>query len=276
MVTDESRERVSAIHDSRSGRRENARKATAAFPRREFLVEPAVRDTSASRVFFMRARRGSPTHGQPRAAPVGSSVAIGGVGLNIESTAARIDRADLSAPFRILFVCTANICRSPMAEYLLQMVLAEGADQGTGFQLRSAGTHGYDGAEMDPPAAEQLRRLGGHPCGFRSQMLTPRHCQEARAHPDGDPRAAFAAADREPRALRRTFTLLEFAQASVQVRERWPSISDPAEVVMLAAAARSRVSLDVYDVADPYGGSADQHRIAAETILAATTTIAAG
>ena len=45
---------------------------------------------------------------------------------------------------------------------------------------------------------------------------------------------------------------------------------------MLAAAARSRVSLDVYDVADPYGGSADQHRIAAETILAATTTIAAG
>ena len=44
----------------------------------------------------------------------------------------------------------------------------------------------------------------------------------------------------------------------------------------MAAAARSRVSLDVYDVADPYGGSADQHRIAAETILAATTTIAAG
>ena len=45
---------------------------------------------------------------------------------------------------------------------------------------------------------------------------------------------------------------------------------------MLAAAARSRVSLDVYDVADPYGGSADQHRIAAEIILAAAGTIAAG
>jgi hypothetical protein len=41
MVTDASRERVNAIVDSRSGGRENARKATAAFPRREFLVEPA-------------------------------------------------------------------------------------------------------------------------------------------------------------------------------------------------------------------------------------------
>src|SRR5664279_2586807 len=81
---------------------------------------------------------------------------------------------------------------------------------------------------------------------------------------------------REPRAPRRTFTVLEFAQASVQVRERWPCISDPAEVVMLAAAARSRVSLDGYDVADPYGGSADQHRIAAELTLAAVATIAAG
>ena len=211
---------------------------------------------------------------------MGSSVAIGGVGLNIESTAARIDRAELSdpsEPFRILFVCTANICRSPMAEYLLRMVLAVGADQRSGFQLRSAGTHGYDGAEMDPPAAEQLRRLGGHPCGFRSRRLTARHCQEAELILTATREQRSLLLTREPRALRRTFTLLEFAQASVQVRERWPScISDPAEVVMLAAAARSRVSLDVYDVADPYGGSADQHRIAAETILAATTTIAAG
>ena len=196
--------------------------------------------------------------------------------MNIESTAARIDRAELSGPFRILFVCTANICRSPMAEYLLRMVLTEKAGQATGFQLRSAGTHGYDGAEMDPPAAEQLRRLGGQPCGFRSRMLTTRHCEEAELILTATREQRSLLLTREPRALRRTFTLLEFAQASVQVRERWPCISDPAEVVMLAAAARSRVSLDVYDVADPYGGSADQHRIAAETILAATTTIAAG
>ena len=199
--------------------------------------------------------------------------------MNIGSTAARIDRAELSAPsepFRILFVCTANICRSPMAEYLLRMLLAEGADQGTGFRLGSAGTHGYDGAEMDPPAAEQLRRLGGHPCGFRSRMLTARHCEEAELILTATREQRSLLLTREPRALRRTFTLLEFAQASVQIRESWPSISDPAEVVMLAAAARSRVSLDGYDLADPYGGSADQHRIAAETILAATTTIAAG
>lgn len=114
---------------------------------------------------------------------------------------------ELEGPFRILIVCTANIRRSPMAEYLLRMAL----HQGGRIEVTSAGTRGFDNAPMDPPAAAQLRRLGGDPIGFRSRPLTDQLCEQAdliltamRAH-------RSAVLERVPRALRRTFTLLEFA-----------------------------------------------------------------
>ena len=42
----------------------------------------------------------------------------------------------------ILFVCTANICRSPMAEGVLRKLLAD-AGRESGFEIDSAGTHDY-------------------------------------------------------------------------------------------------------------------------------------
>ncbi len=42
----------------------------------------------------------------------------------------------------ILFVCTANICRSPMAEGVLRKLLAE-AGRESDFEIDSAGTHDY-------------------------------------------------------------------------------------------------------------------------------------
>ena len=42
----------------------------------------------------------------------------------------------------ILFVCTANICRSPMAEGVLRKLLAD-AGRERDFEIDSAGTHDY-------------------------------------------------------------------------------------------------------------------------------------
>jgi protein-tyrosine phosphatase len=42
----------------------------------------------------------------------------------------------------ILFVCTANICRSPMAEGVFRKLLSEAGRAGD-FQVDSAGTHDY-------------------------------------------------------------------------------------------------------------------------------------
>jgi protein-tyrosine phosphatase len=78
---------------------------------------------------------------------------------------------DTSAPVKILTVCTGNICRSPVAERLLQA----GLDQAVpgGFQVASAGTRAMVGEPMQPISAEIVRTFGGDPEGFAARQLTP-------------------------------------------------------------------------------------------------------
>jgi len=82
-------------------------------------------------------------------------------------------------PFRILLVCEANVCRSPMAEYLLRQSLADKGADAAVFELSSAGTHADDGAEMYPRTVEQLVRLNVFPNGFRSHTVTAHDLDDA-------------------------------------------------------------------------------------------------
>jgi protein-tyrosine phosphatase len=61
----------------------------------------------------------------------------------------------------ILFVCTANICRSPMAEGVLRKLLA---DEGMldGFEIDSVGTHDYQAGKAPFDAAVQCARKRGY------------------------------------------------------------------------------------------------------------------
>jgi protein-tyrosine phosphatase len=65
------------------------------------------------------------------------------------------ERASLEEPFRLVFVCTANRARSPLAAALLRRRLSgfEGAD------VRSAGTLSLDGAPPLPSAVRAGRML---------------------------------------------------------------------------------------------------------------------
>src|SRR5674536_371885 len=57
--------------------------------------------------------------------------------------------------FSILFVCTGNICRSPVAEYLTQAALSIRLGPAAGQVLvTSAGTWGHEGAAMEPFALQ--------------------------------------------------------------------------------------------------------------------------
>ena len=57
---------------------------------------------------------------------------------------------------RLLFVCTGNICRSPLGEAIFRHQ-AEQAGRGSEFEVDSAGTHDYHEGE---PADPRARRVG--------------------------------------------------------------------------------------------------------------------
>ena len=176
-------------------------------------------------------------------------------------------------PFRILLVCEANVCRSPMAEYLLRQSLADRRADAPVFELTSAGTHADDGAEMDPRTVEQLVRLKVFPNGFRSHTVNARVLDDADLILTATRAQRSMLLERLPTALRRSFTLLEFAQTAQQVRSRRPDIRAPKDLVRLSAAARGSVPVLAYDVADPVGGSVRVHRRNADVTLEAVQAI---
>lgn len=71
-----------------------------------------------------------------------------------------------SGPLRVLFVCTANISRSPYAERRARHVL-EAFD----VDFASAGVPGYPGRRMDPAMAALLRERGGTDEGHVSRSV---------------------------------------------------------------------------------------------------------
>jgi tRNA threonylcarbamoyl adenosine modification protein (Sua5/YciO/YrdC/YwlC family) len=78
----------------------------------------------------------------------------------------------------ILFVCTGNTCRSPLAVGLFRKMLAErlGCTPGklgaAGWEVLSAGVWAADGLAASPGAIETARELGADLSAHRSQKLT--------------------------------------------------------------------------------------------------------
>lgn len=68
----------------------------------------------------------------------------------------------------ILFVCTGNVCRSPMAEVLLRARLGPGTD----ITVGSAGVAAANGAPASAEAVEVMARRGLDLKPFRSRLLT--------------------------------------------------------------------------------------------------------
>jgi len=59
---------------------------------------------------------------------------------------------------KILMVCLGNICRSPLAEGILQQ---KAAAAGLDWQVDSAGTNGYHTGEAPHPLSQKVARLNG-------------------------------------------------------------------------------------------------------------------
>lgn len=85
----------------------------------------------------------------------------------------------------ILFVCTGNTCRSPMAEALARMMLARrlrvdpSALPAHGYRVCSAGTAAYPGGRSTPEAEAAVRAYGASLEDHVSQPLTTTLVEEA-------------------------------------------------------------------------------------------------
>ena len=94
---------------------------------------------------------------------------------------------------RILFVCHANLCRSPMAESLTRSALADRLGAAAArVDVASAGTHAEPGMSMHPYAEHVLRERGApDPGRFRSRRVTAELVDAGR--PGADRRPASSA-----------------------------------------------------------------------------------
>ena len=74
--------------------------------------------------------------------------------------------------FRILFVCHGNICRSPMAEYVLKDMVEKRA-LASRFEIASAATSREElGNPVYPPARNKLAEHGVSCAGHRARQMT--------------------------------------------------------------------------------------------------------
>lgn len=168
--------------------------------------------------------------------------------------------------FRILYVSTGNVCRSPITERLTRHALADrlGGPHTGGLIVESAGTWGHEGAPMEPHAATVLTDFGADPTGFHGRELLDEHVIRADLvlTATRDHRAQVISMGHS--AGLRTFTLKEFTRLVRAIDTATLPDPDPPgcvvgrarALVRAAAALRGWLiapSPDADEVYDPYG-----------------------
>ncbi len=151
--------------------------------------------------------------------------------------------AQAAPPRLIVFVCTGNTCRSPLAEVMARSQTAAALDVPVdqvlrhGLEFRSAGLHASDGA---PPSASSLRLAGEAGLDLskhRAHSITPEELQQAA----------------------KIYGLSRSHLAGLQAR--WPNLHTDGRLALLRPDGR--------DIADPFGGPIEAYQRAFAEIEAA-------
>jgi protein-tyrosine phosphatase len=160
--------------------------------------------------------------------------------------------------FDLLFVCTGNICRSPMAELLAVSELRHALGPQAGrIQVHSAGTYGLEGWPIEPHAGRTMATYGVPAAAFRARRITAELVRPADLVLTATREHRADVVRLVPAASARTFTMREFARLTESVDpDELPTgdLVDRAHALVAAAAARrGTVEGTDVDVADPYG-----------------------
>jgi len=81
------------------------------------------------------------------------------------------NKSVIFAPMKILMVCLGNICRSPLAEGIMQQKIQQ---MGLDWEVDSAGTNGYHVGEAPHRLSQKVARMHGIDIsGQRARKFTP-------------------------------------------------------------------------------------------------------
>jgi low molecular weight protein-tyrosine phosphatase len=184
--------------------------------------------------------------------------------------------------FRLLYVCTGNICRSAFAEILTRHLLIErlGSAAPAAFSVSSAGTHAVVGGRMHPNTCTELRRWSGSPMdGFAARQLSAALIEQVDLVLGIEPRHRSKAVEMSPAALSTGFSLREFAYLAESIDVAVLPVAPVArayDVVERARGLRGIVlprPLADLRVPDPMGGPPERHRAVAELVASAVFRI---
>ncbi len=143
-------------------------------------------------------------------------------------------KSDVSAPRRVLFVCTGNTCRSPMAAALLNHTVGSREIVPT-LTATSAGLWASEGAPISTGAEVALREAGVAPVWFESH------------------RARNVSAD----AMREADVVLGItSRHAMELMMRYPEYAAKIEALPI-------------DIDDPFGGDDDTYRACLEALTRA-------
>ena len=145
----------------------------------------------------------------------------------------------MDAPVRrsVLFVCTGNTCRSPLAEVLCKRLLADrlgcpaGELENRGFVVRSAGVMAFPGEAASEGAVIAAAEFGAALAEHRSRPVNPE---------------LLASATHVFAMTRGHLGVLAY---------RFPNVGPPPEPLA-----------DGFDIPDPIGGELDEYRACARAI----------
>lgn len=174
----------------------------------------------------------------------------------------------------MLCVCTGNVARSPV----LELVLDAATD--ASVVVASAGTRAVQHGPVAPTMAALLRERSISAEAFRSRDLTAELARGADLVLCLDATHRQTVLTLAPAALRRTFSLREFARLAAA--RAVPMGEEADDAARLRAVTASALALrgglgpsSQDDIADPMGGPESAYRAAFDDITDATARIAA-